>query len=266
MTTDAICVDRHACLHHACTLALVPAAQSAHTYLNVHKEPSMAEQPPVVIEPDAAPTAAIIMLHGLGASGHDFESLPAVLSLPASLGVRFIAPHAPTLPVTVNNGMEMPAWYDITSMALNREIDEVQLRDSARYVQRLIDEQIASGIDSRRILVAGFSQGGAVAYEAALTYPEPLAGVLALSTYFATADTIEPSPVNRSLTIEIHHGSEDPVVDERLGQRAAERLEAMGYAVNYRSFPMAHTLSQAQLPAIREWLIERLSKDEAPNG
>lgn len=224
----------------------------------------MAEQPPVVIEPDTTPTAAIIMLHGLGASGHDFDGLPAALSLPASLGVRFIAPHAPTLPVTVNNGMEMPAWYDITSMALSREIDEGQLRDSARYVQRLIDEQIAGGIDSRRILVAGFSQGGAVAYEAALTYPEPLAGVLALSTYFATADSIEPNPANRSLAFEIHHGSQDPIVDERLGQRAAARLEAMGHAVNYRRFPMAHTISQPQLPPMREWLITRLSAHPAP--
>lgn len=221
----------------------------------------MTEQPPVIVEPERTPaTAVVIILHGLGASAHDFDPLIPALSLPEDMPVRFVSPHAPMLPVTVNNGMTMPAWYDITSMALNREIDETQLRDSAQRIHRLIDEQIASGIDSRRIVLAGFSQGGAVAYEAALTYPEPLAGVLAMSTYFATAESIEPEAANRSTPIEIHHGTQDPIVDETLGQRAAQRLIDMGYEVEYRTWPMAHTISADQVPAIRQWLIERLGK------
>ncbi|WP_299258082.1 alpha/beta fold hydrolase [uncultured Kushneria sp.] len=221
----------------------------------------MTEQPPVVIEPEHTPaTAVVIILHGLGASAHDFDPLIPALSLPDDLAVRFVSPSAPMLPVTINNGMTMPAWYDITSMALNREIDEAQLKASAQRIHQLIDEQIASGIDSRRIVLAGFSQGGAVAYEAALTYPEPLAGVLAMSTYFATADSIKTDDANRGTPIEIHHGTQDPVVDETLGQRAAERLIGMGYDVEYRTWPMAHTISADQVPAIRQWLIERLGE------
>ncbi|WP_457809360.1 alpha/beta hydrolase [Kushneria sp. EE4] len=221
----------------------------------------MSEQPPVIFEPEQTPaTAVVIILHGLGASAHDFDPLIPALSLPDDLAVRFVSPHAPVLPVTVNNGMAMPAWYDITSMALEREIDEDQLRDSAKRIQRLIDEQIASGIDSRRIVLAGFSQGGAVAYEAALTYPEPLAGVLAMSTYFATAESIDTDAANRDTPIEIHHGTQDPIVDETLAQRAAQRLTDMGYDVEYRTWPMAHTISADQVPAIREWLLARLGQ------
>ncbi len=219
----------------------------------------MTEQPPVIVEPEHTPaTAVVIILHGLGASAHDFDPLLPALSLPEDLAVRFVSPQAPMLPITVNNGMSMPAWYDITSMTLNREIDETQLRASARRIHRLIDEQIASGIDSRRIVLAGFSQGGAVAYEAALTYPEPLAGVLAMSTYFATADSIAPEAANRATPIEIHHGTQDPIVDETLGRRASERLTDMGHEVTYRTWPMAHTISADQVPAIRQWLLERL--------
>ncbi|MFC0268170.1 alpha/beta hydrolase [Kushneria aurantia] len=223
----------------------------------------MTDQPPIVIEPAGTPSAVVIMLHGLGAGGSDFEPLVPALDLPDASGVRFILPHAPVLPVTLNGGMTMPAWYDIRRADLDREIDEAQLRDSARYVQRLIDEQIAAGIDSEQIVVAGFSQGGAVAYEAALSCPEPLAGVLALSTYFATADSITLSDANRGLPIAIHHGSQDPIVDERLGQRAAERLEALGYSVEYHSWPMAHTLIPDQLPVLREWLLKRLGDGRA---
>lgn len=221
----------------------------------------MAEQPPVIVEPSQSPaTAVVIILHGLGASAHDFDPLIPALSLPEDLAVRFVSPHAPILPVTVNNGMEMPAWYDIIDMSLTRQVDEDQLRDSAQRIHRLINEQIAAGIDSRRIVLAGFSQGGAVAYEAALTYPEPLAGVLAMSTYFATADSITPSEASRATPIEIHHGTQDPVVDELLGRRAAKRLEEMGYAVEYRTWPMPHTISADQVPAIRAWLLERLGE------
>ncbi|RKR03294.1 phospholipase/carboxylesterase [Kushneria sinocarnis] len=222
----------------------------------------MVADAPIIIEPERPAQATVIILHGLGASGHDFEPLVPMLELPEDLAVRFVLPHAPSLPVTVNGGMTMPAWYDILDMELDRRVDEAQLRESAHRIQTLIDEQIEAGIDSRRVIVAGFSQGGAVAYEAALSYPRPLGGVLALSTYFATPDSLEPSAANRDIPIEVHHGTQDPIVPETLGRRSAERLEAMGYPVNYRTWPMPHSVSPEQLPEIRRWLLERLQPAE----
>ena len=217
----------------------------------------------LVIEPPSgrAADACVILLHGLGADGHDFEPLVPALNLPTSLAVRFVLPHAPRMPVTINGGMQMPAWYDILEMNLGRRVDEAQLRTSASRVHQLIDAEIARGIDSRRIIVAGFSQGGAVAYEAALTYPQPLGGLLALSTYFATADSIAPSEANRELVIEAHHGSFDPVVPESLGKAGAERARAMGYPVNYRRYPMQHSLCPQQVADIGPWLAARLATD-----
>ena len=137
--------------------------------------------PGIEIEPVAPADAAIIWLHGLGASGHDFEPIVPELKLPTHLGIRFIFPHAPSISVTINGGMVMPAWYDILSMEFGREVDEQQIFQSAAAVTRLIDREQERGIDSRRIIVAGFSQGGAVALQAALTYAEPLAGLMGLS-------------------------------------------------------------------------------------
>lgn len=216
----------------------------------------------LIIEPTQGQRAdaCVILLHGLGADGHDFEALVPVLNLPAGLGVRFVLPHAPRLPVTINGGMVMPAWYDILEMNLGRRIDERQLRISAARVHELIDAEIAKGIDSQRIILAGFSQGGAVAYEAALTYPQPLGGLLALSTYFATADNIVPSEANRNLVIEAHHGSFDPVVPESLGRAGAERARAMGHEVNYRTYPMQHSLCPQQVADIGPWLASRLKE------
>ena len=183
--------------------------------------------------------------------------MPA-LTLPDSAHVRFIMPHAPRLPVTINGGMVMPAWYDILAMDLGRRVDEVQLKTSAERIQALIEEQIDQGIDSRRIIVAGFSQGGAVAYQAALSFPQPLGGLLAMSTYFATADSIDLADSNREIPIEVHHGNFDPIVPETLGRSGVERLKEMGYTVNYRQYPMAHALCPQQVNDIGKWLSERL--------
>ncbi|MDR5907627.1 alpha/beta hydrolase [Franzmannia qiaohouensis] len=217
----------------------------------------------LVIEPSSGKpaNACVILLHGLGADGNDFKPLVPALNLPSSIAVRFVLPHAPRMPVTVNGGMQMPAWYDILEMNLGRRVDETQLRASAARVHRLIDAEIAAGIDSRRIIIAGFSQGGAVAYEAALTYPKPLGGLLALSTYFATADSITPSEANRELVIEAHHGSMDPVVPESLGKAGAERARAMGYPVNFRRYPMPHSLCPQQVADIGPWLADRLTQE-----
>lgn len=216
----------------------------------------MAVAQELIIEPTSGrePDACVILLHGLGADGHDFEPLIPALDLPSSTAVRFVLPHAPQLPVTVNGGMIMSAWYDILEMNLGRRVDVDQLRASAQRVHGLIDAQIAAGIDSRRIVIAGFSQGGAVAYEAALSYSQPLAGLLALSTYFATADSIDLAEANRRLPIEVHHGSADPVVPESLGRDGAERVGSLGYPVNYHTYEMGHSLCPEQARDIATWL------------
>ncbi|RUR37887.1 alpha/beta hydrolase [Vreelandella populi] len=214
----------------------------------------------LIIEPQNGQPAdaCVFIIHGLGADGHDFEPLIPALQLPDDAHVRFIMPHAPRLPVTVNGGMVMPAWYDILAMDLGRRVDEVQLKRSAERIQALIQEQIDQGIVSQRIIVAGFSQGGAVAYQAALSFPQPLGGLLAMSTYFATADSIEASEANRSLPIEVHHGNFDPIVAETLGRAAFDRLKEQGYTANYRQYPMAHALCPQQVGDIGQWLTKLL--------
>ena len=220
----------------------------------------MSEPGELIVDPkNGQPAnACVFILHGLGADGHDFEPLVPALSLPEGANVRFIMPHAPRLAVTINGGMVMPAWYDILAMDLDRRVDERQLKTSAQRIQALIEEQIDQGIDSQRIIIAGFSQGGAVAYQAALSFPQPLGGLLAMSTYFATADSIELADANREMAIEVQHGNFDPVVPETLGKTGAERLKSMGYKVNYRQYPMAHALCPQQVSDIGKWLSERL--------
>jgi phospholipase/carboxylesterase len=214
----------------------------------------------LIIEPKSGrpANACVFILHGLGADGRDFEPLVPALPLKQGLDVRFVLPHAPRLPVTINGGMVMPAWYDIHEMSLDRRVDTRQLVASAERIQELVQEQIGHGIDSRRIILAGFSQGGAVAYQAALSFDAPLGGLLAMSTYFATADTITFSEANRELPIEIHHGSFDPVVPEALGKAAYRRLQELGYPVHYQSYPMAHAVCPQQVSDVATWLNARL--------
>lgn len=218
----------------------------------------MSYLPCVEIEPRNMANAAVIWLHGLGADGNDFVPVAQQLALPTTAAVRFVFPHAPSIPVTINGGYVMPAWYDILEMSLERKVDQPQLCASAAAVVQLIEREIARGIDSQRIFLAGFSQGGAVAYEAALSYPKPLGGLLILSSYFATADTITLHSANQTIPILIQHGSFDPVVPEALGQRACRQLLDKHYAVEYQSYPMEHSLCPAQIGAISRWLSERL--------
>ncbi len=222
----------------------------------------MSQPGELIIEPKGGKPAdaCVFILHGLGADGSDFEPLVPALSLPADASVRFILPHAPRLPVTINGGMVMPAWYDILEMNLGRRVDEPQLKASAERIQALVREQIGHGIDSRRIILAGFSQGGAVAYQAALSFEQPLGGLLAMSTYFATADSIELHEANRELTVEVHHGSFDPVVPESLGRDGFERVKALGHPAHYRKYPMAHAVCPQQVGDIGSWLGERLAR------
>ena len=209
--------------------------------------------PAVIKETADNPDASVIWLHGLGANGHDFAPIIPELRLPDSMKVRFILPHAPSIPVTVNMNMTMPAWFDILVMDIDRVVDTPQLLNSSKRITDIIESEIDKGISSERIVLAGFSQGGAVAYQTALSYPKPLGGLLALSTYFATADTCEFSEANRSIPIEVHHGTHDPVVPVNLGQRALSKLQEEGYKTDYRTYPMAHEVCYDQIGDIAAW-------------
>ncbi len=194
------------------------------------------------IETGEDPRVVVIWLHGLGASGHDFEPVVPELGFAREQAVRFIFPHAPDLPVTINGGMVMPAWYDILAMDIDRKVDTPQLKASADAVTRLIEQELEKGIPSENILVGGFSQGGAVAYELALSYPQKLGGLFVLSTYFATADSIRLADVNRDIPVFVGHGSYDPVVPESLGEAARGKLEELGFEPEYHRYPMEHSL------------------------
>ena len=219
----------------------------------------MSTLPHEILETHADISALVIWLHGLGANGHDFVPMVPELNLPKNLGIRFVFPHAPSIPVTINGGMVMPAWYDIYAMQLERAIDEKQIMASAAAVVALIENEIDKGISSERVVIAGFSQGGAVAYQAALAYDKPLGGVLALSTYFATHKTIEPHPANKNIPIGIFHGSTDNVVPEILGQQAVKTLKDMGYSPTYATYPMAHSVHPQEIMDISAWLQTQLS-------
>lgn len=215
--------------------------------------------PHVEVETHTNPDASIIWLHGLGADGHDFEPIVAQLNLPSDAAIRFIFPHAPSLPVTINNGMVMPAWYDILEMKIDRKVDEVQLKKSVDAIIDFIHHEMERGISSDRIIIAGFSQGGAVAFETALAFPQKLAGLLALSTYFATKDSISFDPANMNLPIAIHHGDADPIVPFSLATVSYELLKSKGYPVELKSYPMEHSVCRQQIADIRQWFMSVLA-------
>ena len=202
---------------------------------------------------------AVIWLHGLGASGHDFEPVVPQLGLDADMAVRFIFPHAPNSPVTVNGGMVMPAWYDILEMSLERKVDVNQIEESAQQIEDLMAREVERGVKPEHIVIAGFSQGGAVAYHVALGYPERLAGLMTLSTYLATNDNISYSTANKDMPILIEHGTHDPVVPAILGEQAKQLLSEKGYNVAYHTYPMAHQVCMPQIQNIGKWLNKVLA-------
>lgn len=204
-------------------------------------------------------TASVIWLHGLGADGHDFAPIVPELQLPDSLAVRFVFPHAPQIPVTVNGGYVMPAWYDILELSLERKLDEVQLNQNAIAVQKLISREIERGVDSQRIVLVGFSQGGAVVYQAGYTFDKKLAGFLVLSSYFATKDSININPENKNTPLLIQHGTQDSVVPAVLGERAVQFVKSFGGNVTYQSYAMEHTLCAQQIKDASDWLQTRFA-------
>lgn len=203
--------------------------------------------------------ATVIWLHGLGADGNDFAPIVPHLAQPEGINIRFVFPHAPQLAVTINNGMRMSAWYDILEMTLERKVDVAQLRQSADAAVALIEREIERGVPAERIVLAGFSQGGAVAYEAALSYGKRLAGVMCLSTYLATYDSVELDPAQQQTPFLIQHGSMDPIVPQRLGEQARDWLTEKGYPVQFNSYPMQHQVCPEQIGVIRDWLTTVLS-------
>ena len=208
------------------------------------------------------PQYAVIWLHGLGADGSDFVPVVPELGLAASPGVRFVFPNAPEMPVTCNGGYVMPAWYDIISLEPNsRRIDEAGIVQSRDAIRRLIERENARGIPCARIFLAGFSQGGAVAYTTALTHPETLAGVIALSTYLPVETLVEreATPANQALPVFAAHGTHDDVVSPALGQRARDFVQAHGHAVVWQEYPMPHSVCLEEVEDIGQWLRERLT-------
>jgi phospholipase/carboxylesterase len=200
-----------------------------------------------------APELAVIWLHGLGADGHDFE--PIVPELGLGIGVRFVFPHAPIRPVTINGGLPMRAWYDIVGFDAATE-DAAGIRASAAAVARLVDREVERGMAAERIVLAGFSQGGAIALQLSLREPHRLAGVLALSTYLPLAATLadEKSAANAALPIFMAHGSADPVIPLAHADASRRALEREGYEVDWRVYPMAHAVCLPEIEAIGAWL------------
>jgi phospholipase/carboxylesterase len=211
--------------------------------------------PSVEIEPKTPATAAVIWLHGLGADGHDFPPIVPELGLPAGSAVRFVFPHAPRIPVTLNGGMIMPAWYDIKSLDVRGQ-DEAGIRQSETRLQRLIGREIERGVASDRIVVAGFSQGGAIALFTGLRYAAPLAGILALSTYLVAPVALEAelSAANRQVPIFQGHGTFDPMVPHALGLATRQWLTDRGWQVEAHDYSMAHQVCLEEIEAIGLWL------------
>ncbi|TQV87457.1 alpha/beta hydrolase [Aliikangiella coralliicola] len=215
--------------------------------------------PHIEVETSQNPDASVIWLHGLGADGHDFEPIVPELRLPKSAAVRFIFPHAPSIPVTINGGYVMPAWYDILEMSISRKVDYEQLLKSSELINQFVEREIERGISSNRIILAGFSQGGAVAIQCALTAPVQLGGLLAMSTYFATEEIIQLNDINKNIPIEIHHGTADPVVPVQLGEHCHSALTTQGYQTDFKTFPMEHSVCQPQIEIISGWLQKVLN-------
>jgi phospholipase/carboxylesterase len=217
--------------------------------------------PAYEIETAPHPTHSVIWLHGLGADGNDFAPIVPQLVDRGWPSLRFVFPHAPVRPVTINNGMSMRAWYDIAAFDLNARQDEAGMRASVDEVETLIAREHQRGVPSERILLAGFSQGGAIALAAGLRHAEKLAGIIALSTYLPThvALASERSAANAAIPIFWGHGSVDPVVMLQRGLDSRDVLQSLGYYVDWHTYLMAHAVCPEEIGDLRHWLGKRLA-------
>ncbi len=216
--------------------------------------------PCVELETAPNPAHAVIWLHGLGADGNDFAPIVPELVDRAWPPLRFVFPHAPVRPVTVNNGMPMRAWYDIKGMAIADKQDETGIRESVAQLDALIAREAARGIPAERVLLAGFSQGGAIVLCGGVRHASRLAGIVALSTYLPLAEKTpaERSGANAATPIFMAHGSHDPVVPQALGVTSRDVLAQLGYAVDWHSYPMAHQVCAEEIADLRQWIGARL--------
>lgn len=222
---------------------------------------TLAPPPTPATQPaSAAPAAAatVIWLHGLGADGHDFVPIVPELRLVPPGEWRFVFPHAPVRPVTLNGGLPMRAWYDIRELSAAGRQDDAGIRESAARIDALIEREIGRGVPAARIVLAGFSQGGAIALHAALRFPQRLAGVMGLSTYLPLHQSVagEASTANRDVPILMCHGLHDPVLPLALGDMSRNLLVALGYAVEWKTYPMQHEVCRAQIDDIAAWLAD----------
>jgi phospholipase/carboxylesterase len=216
--------------------------------------------PHIQIDTGPAPAASVIWLHGLGADGGDFAALVPELDLSKCPPIRFIFPHAPSLPVTINGGYVMPAWYDIRGSDLISQQDDAGIRNSELAICALIDQELARGIPATRIVLAGFSQGCAMALHTGLRFPQKLAGIVALSGYLPLADrfSAERSSANASTPVFIAHGSQDPVVLPARGEASRDLLTKLGYAVQWHTYPMPHSVHPREITDISVFLTNVL--------
>jgi phospholipase/carboxylesterase len=213
---------------------------------------------PCVEHGPADADASILWLHGLGADGHDFEPVVPALGLD-DLAVRFVFPHAPSIPVTINAGMVMPAWYDIRALELERLPDEEGVHRSAEAVEALLARELERGVRAERVVLAGFSQGGAVAAHVALRHPARLAGLVLLSTYLVCTQDLaqERSEASRGLPVFQAHGLLDPMVVPDRGTAARDLLQTLGHPVDWSAYPMGHEVCLEEIRALGAWLRER---------
>lgn len=238
-----------------------PMLWSYRGFLDNWPNASMSDKPIQIDWGTGDPQSCVIWLHGLGADGHDFEPIVNELGLPASLSIRFVFPHAPMRAVTINNGFVMRAWYDVLALDIASRADEEGIRESQQYLEGLIEEQIDAGTDSRKIVLAGFSQGGAVVLQTGLRYSKPLAGLMALSTYLPLEQSLsaEKTGENAAVPIFLAHGDSDPVVAPELAYRSRSKLEQQGYAIEWREYAgLQHGVNMDELRDIRQWLIKVL--------
>ena len=215
----------------------------------------------IEINPSGQPSATIIWLHGLGADGHDFEAIVPELRLPESLPVRFVFPHAPERSVAINAGLRMRAWFDILDLKYRADsVDMDQFLESGDMLAALINAELKSGMPSDRVVLAGFSQGGAIVLHTGLQYQNQLAGILAMSMHLPTIQNLaaELSPANRNVSIMMAHGQMDPVIPMAKAIETRQELIRLGYAVGWHEYPMQHTVCADEIQEIRSWLLQIL--------
>ena len=213
--------------------------------------------PHVELATGADPAGTVIWLHGLGADGNDFVPIVPELGIPSSRPVRFVFPHAPVRAVTINNGFRMRAWYDISAADLTNRADLAGVRESQSLVEALVAHETSRGVPASRIVLAGFSQGGAIALQAGLRHKERLGGIVALSTYLTLQESLaaEASPANRATPIFMGHGTEDPIVPLALAEASAKALRTHGYTVEWHAWPMPHSVCAEEVQLLASFLV-----------